>query len=353
MQTLSGSAGQDSGRHRTRAWPADGDGIAAGNVFWRVFTRVFGANAVVFTVAALTLALSPATVSSPVSPRELAVLCVGLVVMLAVDATIVHAILRPLNGLSALMARVDLLDPGPRADERGSADLVTLTRSFNAMLDRLEGERSEAGARRLADQEEERGRIARELHDEIGQSLTAVLLGLRRIVDRAPSELRAELGDLQEVTRGALDDVREVARRLRPRVLDDLGLVSALADLVGDFSRRTGRDVELDLDMSLPSLEPVVELAVYRIAQESLTNTARHADQGGAALSLTTQQGRIVLTVRDNGDATMLSAGETSGVGIRGMQERAVLIGADFTIGPGVHGGTDVVLAVPLRVRAP
>jgi two-component system, NarL family, sensor histidine kinase UhpB len=321
---------------------------AVGSVFWRVFL----ANGVVFTAAAMILALSPATVSTPISPGELAVLCGGLIVMLAVDAVVVRAILRPLDGLGEVMARVDLLVPGARADERGSADVVVLIRSFNAMLDRLEAERNEAGARRLADQEAERGRISRELPDEVGQSLTAVLLGLRRLVDRAPGGLQAELVDLQEVTRSALEEIREVARRLRPPVLDDLGLVSALADLATDFTRRTGRPVEVDLDSSLPGLDAATELAVYRIAQESLTNTARHAGAGPATVSLTAEAAGVVLRVRDEGGDSLPEL-ERGGIGLRGMRERAVLVGADLSIGPAADGGTEVRLTLPLTGSTP
>ena len=324
--------------------------VTAGGRSWvgSVYGRVSVANGVVFTAAALALALSPATVSFPISPGELAVLVGGLAVMLAVNAVLIRAILRPLVGLGAVMARVDMLYPGVRVDERGSPDLVVLLHGFNAMLDRLETERSQASAQRLADQEEERGRIARELHDGIGQSLTAVLLGLRRLVDRAPAQLREDVADLQEVTRSALDEVREVARRLRPRVLDDLGLASALADLAGEFARRTGTVIELDLDPSLPSLDPATELAIYRIAQESLTNTARHTDHGVAQLSLAAEQRRVVLRVHDTGGGSGPGSGQRPGIGLRSMRERAVLVGADLTITAGPDGGTDVRLSVPL-----
>lgn len=322
-------------------------------VGWRlragsVFGRVFAANAVVFTVAALVLALSPATVSTPISPRELVVLGCGLAVMVVVNAVLIRAILRPLTGLGALMARVDLLDPGARVDERGSSDLVALLHGFNVMLNRLETERTEASARRLADQEEERGRIARELHDGIGQSLTGVLLGLRRMVDRAPDELRGDLTDLREVTRDALDEVREVATQLRPRVLTDLGLASALADLAEDFARRTGAAIEHDLDPSVPSLQPATELAFYRIAQESLTNAARHSDGGVVQVSLTEEHGRVVLRVRDFGCGCDPGRDQYRGLGLRSMQERAVLVGADLTITAGTDRGTDIALSVRL-----
>jgi two-component system sensor histidine kinase UhpB len=105
------------------------------------------------------------------------------------------------------------------------------------MLDRLEAERGASSARALAAQEGERQRIAQELHDEIGQSLTAVLLSLKRPVDTAPAELLDELRTVQDITRASLDEVRQVARRLRPGVLDDLGLVSAMSALAADFSK--------------------------------------------------------------------------------------------------------------------
>ena len=117
-----------------------------------------------------------------------------------------------------------------------------LIRTFNAMLDRLEAERGASTAQVLAAQETERKRIAQELHDEIGQSLTAVLLGLKRAVDRAPVELREELHGLRRRAY-SLDEVRLVARRLRPGVLDDLGLLSALSAVADDFSDASGLPV--------------------------------------------------------------------------------------------------------------
>jgi two-component system sensor histidine kinase UhpB len=188
-----------------------------------LFWRMFALNALMFVAATAALAVSPATVSLPVSVKELIVLAVGLVLMLAVNAVLLRTSLRPLNGLSALMKRVDLLRPGERARVVGNGDVAHLIRGFNEMLDRLEAERGASAAQALAAQEGERQRIAQELHDEIGQSLTAVLLGLKRIIDRAPAELRDELRAVQDITRGSLDEVRQVARRLRPGVLDDLG----------------------------------------------------------------------------------------------------------------------------------
>ncbi len=310
------------------------------DVFWRVFL----VNGAVFVLAAAVLVLSPATVSTPVSLTEVVVLAGGLVVLLAVNALLLRESLRPLDGLTALMARVDPLRPGERLTVDGNGDLRDVVRTFNEMLDRLEAERGASTARALAAQEGERQRIARELHDEIGQSLTAVLLGLKRAIDRAPPELGAELRGIQEMLRDGLDEVRQVARRLRPGVLDDLGLHSAMQALAGEFRGTGGPELVDLLDDPLPGLGEDTELVLYRIAQESLTNVVRHAGATRAELSLSAAGGGVVLRVRDDGCGI---GDRPEGSGIRGMRERALLIGADLTVGPGPGAGTEVRLVVP------
>ncbi len=310
-------------------------------LFWRQFL----ATGLVFIIATAVLVVSPVTVSTPIVLRELAVLGVGLTLLLAVNAFLLRATLKPLDGLTALMQRVDLLRPGQRAEANGTGDVANLVRSFNGMLDRLEAERGTSAAQALAAQEGERQRIARELHDEVGQSLTAVLLQLKRTLDRAPGELRPELSAVQEMVRASLDEVRQVARRLRPGVLEDLGLHSAISALAGEFSRATGTDVTRRLDDRLPPLGRDAELVIYRIAQESLTNVARHADASNVKLSLSAEQDTVVLRVTDNGHGLN---GAPEGAGIRGMRERALLIGADLSTAERPRGGTEVRLTVPL-----
>src|SRR3712207_2070638 len=160
--------------------------------------------------------------------------------MLVANGLVLRAMLGPLDRLRHLMEDVDLLRPGQRLPEQGSGPASDLVSSFNAMLDRLEAERAASTGRALAAQEDERRRVAQELHDEVGQSLTAVLLGLRRIADRAPADLAPEIGIAQETARASLDEVRQVVRRLRPGVLDDLGLCSALTSLLSAHARLTG-----------------------------------------------------------------------------------------------------------------
>jgi two-component system, NarL family, sensor histidine kinase UhpB len=205
-----------------------------------LFRRLLLIKGTVFTVGTLMLAVSPATVSSPVLLTEIPVLTIGLALILTANTLLLRRSLAPLDALTTLMERVDLLRSRDRLTERGNGDLTQLIETFNAMLDRLEAERSASSADALAAQEGERRRIARELHDEIGQSLTAALLTLKRTVDRAPDDLREELHAVQETVRSSLDEVRQVARRLRPDVLEDLGLASALSALITEFTHISG-----------------------------------------------------------------------------------------------------------------
>ena len=312
-----------------------------------LFRRLLVLNGLVFTSGTLVLALSPATVSSPVLLTEIPVLTVGLALIIAVNALLLRASLAPLDALTTLMNRVDLLHTGDRLPDSGNGDLANLIETFNAMLDRIETERSASSAHALAAQEGERQRIARELHDEIGQSLTVVLLGLKRAIDRAPVELREELHAVQETLRSSLDDVGRVARRLRPGVLEDLGLLSALNELATEFSQASGVPVVRRLKPDLPPLNPEIELVVYRIAQESLTNVARHARAGGVELCLRAEGGTVVLRVVDDGRGAV----REEGAGIRGMRERALLIGARLHIDATPGTGTDVRLVVPVPVE--
>ncbi|MHA6793813.1 histidine kinase [Pseudonocardia bannensis] len=316
----------------------------ASALFWRLFLL----NALVFVAGAVVLMFSPATVSTPVAAAEVTVLTLGLALMLAVNAVLLRTSLRPLDGLTALMERVDLLRPGERLAVRGNGDVTHLVRTFNDMLDRLETERGASSAQALAAQEGERQRIAQELHDEIGQSLTAVLLGLKRTVDRAPDDLRAELRTVQELIRASLDEVRQVARRLRPGVLEDLGLLSAMNALATDFSQASEVPITRRLDQRLPALGRDAELVLYRIAQESLTNIARHACASRAELALTRERDGVVMRITDDGRGLN---GSAEGAGIRGMRERAILIGAHLTLGPTSAGGTEVRLVVPVEAE--
>nr|BFD83718.1 HAMP domain-containing sensor histidine kinase [Streptomyces sp. Xyl84] len=295
-----------------------------------LFWRIFGLNAVVLGSATALLLWAPVTVSVPVVLTEAVILVGGLVVMLVANAALLRWGLAPLDRLTKLMTTVDLLRPGQRLPAAGGGEVAELIRTFNAMLDRLEQERATSSARVLLAQEAERRRIAQELHDEVGQSMTATLLALKRAADQAGPPLRDELHQAREITRESLDEVRRLVRRLRPGVLDDLGLISALTSLTSGFATHTGLEVVRRFDPGLPALEPETELVLYRVAQESLTNAARHAEAERVEVSLRRTEGAVVLAVTDDGRGIRTAC---EGAGIRGMRERALLIGAALDIG--------------------
>ncbi|CAM5652465.1 histidine kinase OS=Streptomyces tendae OX=1932 GN=GUR47_31150 PE=4 SV=1 [Streptomyces tendae] len=310
-----------------------------------LFWRIFGLNAVVLGFATALLLWAPVTVSVPILLTEAVVLVVGMGVMLVANGALLRWGLAPLGRLTKLMTTVDLLRPGQRLPVSGGGEVPELIRTFNAMLDRLETERATSSARVLLAQEAERRRIAQELHDEVGQSMTAILLVLGRAADDAQEPLREELHQAQEITRESLDEVRRLVRRLRPGVLDDLGLVSALSSLTHDFATHTGLRVVRRFDADLPVLDHETELVLYRVAQESLTNAARHADAERLEVGLGRADGAVTLTVADDGRGIEAAH---EGAGIRGMRERALLIGAalDITSAPG--SGTRIRLTAPL-----
>ncbi|KOV54555.1 histidine kinase [Streptomyces sp. AS58] len=324
------------------AVPRDSDrtGDSRGvSLYWRIFSL----NAAGLVVAAALL-LGPVTVSTPVLPAEALVVVGGLAALLVVNAVVLRVGLAPLKRLGQAMAIVDLLRPGTRAEVAGPSETAALITTYNTMLDRLETERATSAARALLAQERERHRIARELHDEVGQTLTAVLLQLKRVADRVPGELRDDVTQAQDATRAGLDEIRRIARRLRPGVLEELGLASALRSLAGEFSGH-GLTVRYDVHGELPALPAETELVVYRVAQEGLTNTARHSGADRAELRFAPTADGVELLIRDNGKG-LGSAPE--GTGISGMRERALLVGAALTLGPAPGPGTDVRLRIPL-----
>ncbi|WP_369217230.1 HAMP domain-containing sensor histidine kinase [Streptomyces flavofungini] len=312
-----------------------------------LFGRIFGLNALVLGAATAMLLWAPVTVSVPVLLTEAVILVGGLAVMLVANAALLRWGLAPLGRLTKLMTTVDLLRPGQRLPVPGGGaggEVTELIRTFNAMLDRLEHERATSSARALLAQEGERRRIAQELHDEVGQSMTAILLVLKRAADDAEEPLRGELHQAQEITREGLDEVRRLVRRLRPGVLDDLGLISALTSLTQDFATHTGLYVARRFDTDLPALAPETELVLYRVTQESLTNAARHAEASSVEVSLRRAGDSVELEIADDGRGIEAAC---EGAGIRGMRERALLAEATLRLTSEPGSGTRVRLTVP------
>jgi two-component system, NarL family, sensor histidine kinase UhpB len=311
-----------------------------------LFWRVFGTNAAVLVLAFFGLVFAPVTVSVPPAAIEVVILLAGLLCLLAINLMLLRPAFRPLDHLVETMRRHDPLTPGTRVQVEGGPAVVALAHAFNDMLDRLETERRESGRRALLVQEHERRRIARELHDEVGQTLTGVMLQVEGLAGAIPEPLREQLDELRETARAGTEEVRRIASRLRPEALEDLGLQSALSALATSFGEQARIRVDRRLDPALP-LSEEHELVVYRVAQEALTNVARHANASEVQLSLERTEEHIVLTVGDDGRG-LPSDAMPSSHGISGMRERAMLIGAQLTITGPPSGGTKVQLSIPL-----
>jgi two-component system sensor histidine kinase UhpB len=216
------------------------------------------------------------------------------------------------------------------------------------MLDRLEEERRQSAHRSLTAQEDERRRVAQELHDEVGQRLTAILLKLDRLARAAPQSLREQHVEVREATRGTLDDVRQIAQRLRPEALDELGLRDALGTLADRLAEEGGVRVVQRLDSRLPPLSDDAELVIYRVAQEGLTNVLRHAGASQVVLKLRGDAEGVTLELTDDGRGI---DGVRPGAGIQGMRERALLVGASLEIRDRPQGGAEVRLEVPAETE--
>lgn len=308
-----------------------------------LWLRVLGVNVAILTAAVLALVLTPATVSARPRLSELVVLAVGLAVTAVANAFVVRGMVRPLDELAARLDREGALGTASRLPVDGDGIVARLSRAVNALLERLEEGRRQAGAAALAAQEAERARIAQELHDGVGQSLTAILLEAGALAGRSTVDV-AEVERIRDLARTSLEEVRGVARQLRPHVLEDLGLRSALSALTTELFGHGDTHVRRGIAPGLPDLDEATELVVFRVAQEALTNVARHAGAATVEVRLARVGDGVELVVADDGVGIAAGA---AGTGLRGMRERAALVGAELAVGPREGGGTLVRLQVP------
>jgi two-component system sensor histidine kinase UhpB len=308
--------------------------------------RVFAINAGLLLIGTLTLALAAGPIHASIAVVEGFDLAIGLIVMLVANLLLLRRALAPVERLVERMRTVDLLQPGQRLAEAGGTEVAEVVRTFNQMLDRLEAERRESSSRALAAQEAERLRVARHLHDEVGQVLTGVLLQLDALATADGDSRRRRADETKGAVRTSLEEVRRIAQELRPELLEHLGLVSALTQLSRTFGDQTGIVVERHFASNLPKVSGESELAIYRVTQESLTNVARHARASRVELTLEGGADSVVLRVVDNGRG-MAEAPPNGRGGLRGMRERAVLVGGALAIKPGRAGGVEVRLEIP------
>jgi two-component system sensor histidine kinase UhpB len=314
-------------------------------LFWRLFVP----NASVLLAACIILVVQPANGRIPAVVG-------GMTLMLVANLVLMRHAMAPLERLTELMRDIDPLRPGRRLPIIGpESEVAALTRAFNDMLDRLEAERRESARRVLVGQEAERRHVAGELHDAIGQTLTALVLQLDRLAGQPPADRRQDVALGADLARSALDDVRRLAQSLRPEVLDELGLAPALTNLCDRLTAATGLLIARRIPGELPRLPADADLVLFRVAQESLTNVVRHAGARRAEVTLERARDHLELRVADDGVGIRDEAGGGIGNGaggIRGMRERALLVGGQLDVEASPAGGTEVRLRIPLE-RAP
>lgn len=233
---------------------------------------------------------------------------------------------------------------------------ITLRKQAEDSILRSQAELRELSARVLEAREEEKTSIARELHDELGQALTALKMDVAWVRQRLPAAqtaLAAKIEGMDQMLDSTVAATRRISSDLRPLMLDDLGLPDAADWLSKDFAQRSGVACTLDLGdaEALAAVARPIATALYRIMQESLTNVARHAGAKCARIALDVTGSDITLTIDDDGRGIPAAKqGITSSIGLKGMRERAFYLGGQTDIGPGPLGGTRVAVRIP-RVR--
>lgn len=329
-----------------------------------LFYKVLIANSTIVVVGAVfgtALTLRAARETSAIYSLVAIFAVIGTLTSIVVNWFVLRAALRPLIVLEKTVDEVRRGNFSIRVKKVGVGDpnIDMLTDTFNGMLDAVERYRAqihEMSVRALNAQEEERKRISRELHDDTAQALTAQLLRLKTIEATGGPLEPGGLSQLIDLTAATLEDVRHMAHELRPPSLDDLGLLASLEGLVAQCHERFDLPIEFYSDGLKQRPTPDVELVVYRIVQEALTNVAKHAGPCNATVSVRFYRNTLWIRITDNGrgfDVSTFDRSDGSGLGLFGMQERAALVGGTVSITSGHNRGTEVEVRVPLGESLP
>jgi two-component system, NarL family, sensor histidine kinase UhpB len=280
------------------------------------------------------------------------ILALAIVLTLCVNLWMLQRRFAPLERLIRKIEGIDPTEPSshhlPDADPVEEID--KLSRSFNRLLQRIEEERRRSGTLAMRAQEEERRRLARDLHDEVNQSLTAILLRLEALAQANPGVNTGEVTELKRLVNQAMEELLTLARQLRPTALDDHGLMPAIETQLKRFAARTGVEVKIESQGDPDTLPEDVQTAVYRILQEALANVGRHAAATAVSVEIDAHDGHLEMRVRDDGagfDPGALARrangdGPGAGLGLSGMAERARLAGGELDVRSAPGGGTTV-----------
>jgi two-component system sensor histidine kinase UhpB len=319
--------------------------------------QIVAANVVLFALTLLAASIAAGLDLGSSSERwEFMILALAIVLTLCTNLWMLQRRFRPLEHLIDEIEAIDPSAPAPLELRRQNPveEIERLSASFHGLLQRIEDERRRSGQLAMRAQEEERRRLARDLHDEVNQALTAILLRLEALAQETPPEREPEVAELKRLVNQAMDGLLNLARQLRPSALDDHGLVPAVETQLKRFSSRTGIEVRLDTRGEPDELPEVVQTAIYRVAQEALTNVTRHAGATVVELDLGEHEGAAELRVRDDGDgfdpavvARAAAEEATGGLGLVGMAERARLVGGELDVRSAPGGGTSITLRVP------
>lgn len=312
-----------------------------------LLTQVLVVNLLLIAAAvvAASLATNPDTAFEDGGVMGL-VLGFALALAVAINVYLLSRRFEPLEQLVEEMESADLTRPAPareQPDPSGPEEVKRIHQAFREMLDRLEAERRQGASTALQAQERERARIALDLHDEVNQSLTAVLLLIEALRRKAGPELEGELAEMSAVASEAMEELLRIARHLRPTVLDDLGLEAALATLVDETASRGSLEGSFVADAELGEIPDEVQLVAYRIAQEALSNAVQHGDPTRVDVRLGGRGGALELSVSDDGRG-FTPPDDGNGLGIAGMRERALLCGGRVDVSSAPGAGTRVTL---------
>ena len=282
---------------------------------------------------------------------------VGLLLSVACNAVVLRAALAPIHQLERAINAVRAGDRAARVRPStiSDADVARVGETLNALLDELDLSRrrlKDLSGQVLSAQEDERRRISRELHDDTAQSLTSLALVLKTIEDTENHPaLKEQLRDVRREVEQSIEGVRRLARDLRPSTLDDLGLSAAVDWYVQALSQRAQFTVRYRSDLGDARLPEAIELALYRIAQESFTNVVKHARASEVRVLLTRTPATVVLRISDDGvglPAAQDGRPDASGVGLYGMRERAELIGGRLSLRSRPGRGVEIEADAPL-----
>ncbi len=314
-----------------------------------IFTEVLFLNTLLVGLAAAAAAL----IAGWHRPGPVILLAAGTAgLAFLINTAVLRRRFNPLENLIDEMEKVDLSQPGaglpPAVDGKADSEEVErLELAFLRMMRRLEAERRRSSSAALQAQEEERARVARDLHDQVNQSLTGVLLRLEAAKAAAPPELEVEIAETSALAHQAMDELLTVARQLRPTALDDLGLKAAIAGQVDQLGR-SGLEVSFDCEGDLGDLDPDTQLVIYRVSQEAVGNAIRHSDGRRIEVMLQRKPDRVELSVADDGRGFSF-AESNAGLGLGGMRERALLVGGELVTESRPGSGTTIRLTVPER----